>query len=62
MDESDLIKELEEVLARELKRRKQNDARYGIYKIAFRMAIELLRMLIEKRTHKNKKGAKPSEQ
>ena len=60
MHESEIIKELEEVLERELKRRKQNDARYGIYKIAFKLAIELLRMLIEKRKHKNDKGAEPS--
>lgn len=60
MHESEIIKELEEVLERELKRRKQNDARYGIYKIAFKLAIELLRMLIEKRKHKNEKGAEPS--
>jgi len=52
MHESELIKELEDVLEREIKRRKQHDARYGIYKVAFKLAIELLRVLIEKRKHK----------
>ena len=61
MHESELIKELEQVLGREIKRRKQHDARYGIYKVAFKLAIELLRMLIEKQKHKEQSAHKTTD-
>jgi len=53
MNNSELIKELEQVLEQELKRRKLHDAHYGTWRIAFKLVIHLLKKLLEK-THKNK--------
>jgi len=56
MDNSKLIKELEIIFEKELKRRKDKDHHWGIYKLAFKLAIEFLRILLSKTHNKSDNG------
>lgn len=60
MHDSELIKELEAAFEAEIKRRKQHDARYGVYKVAFKFAMEIIRILLAKSKHQTETGVKPS--